>query len=131
MKERLRDWYKYEALLKSMIEKIIQKTPYVFDVSIWELLWASWYGACLVITKPEGHKDMHYMLDLINKEAITVIHFVPSMLSVFENALKTIIYSTKHTSISKMNLNQIPPTSTFLKIKNIKYIFILLYIKFL
>ena len=68
-------------------DKILQKTPYVFDVSIWELLWPCSYGACVVFSKPEGHKNPSYIIDLMNKERVTITHFVPSMLSVFEDEL--------------------------------------------
>jgi amino acid adenylation domain-containing protein len=68
-------------------DKILQKTPYVFDVSVWELLWANCYGACVVFSKPDGHKDPSYIIDLINKECVTITHFVPSMLSVFADEL--------------------------------------------
>ncbi len=69
-------------------DKILQKTPYVFDVSVWELFWASWYGACLVFARPEGHRDAEYILELMKQESITIAHFVPSMLSVFEDTLE-------------------------------------------
>ena len=80
-------------------DRILQKTPYNFDVSVWELLWANWYGAAIVIAKPEGHKDCDYLYQLINKEKITVIHFVPSMLDVFLNYL-----STKESSQSNLQI---------------------------
>jgi non-ribosomal peptide synthetase component F len=69
-------------------DRILQKTPYVFDVSVWELFWAHWYGASIVFAKPEGHKDSNYLIELINEQGITVMHFVPSMLSVFEDTLE-------------------------------------------
>ena len=69
-------------------DKILQKTPYTFDVSVWEILWSIWYGGTVVFAKPEGHKDINYILDLINKESITIVHFVPSMLDVFINVIK-------------------------------------------
>lgn len=62
---------------------ILQKTPYTFDVSVWEFFWPLLFGAKLVIAKPEGHKDPEYLVETIVKEKITVIHFVPSMLKVF------------------------------------------------
>ncbi len=40
-------------------------------------------GSCLVIAKPDGHKDPIYLQDLIHKEQITTLHFVPSMLQIF------------------------------------------------
>jgi amino acid adenylation domain-containing protein len=64
-------------------DKILQKTPFSFDVSVWELLWAITYGGQLVFAKPEGHKDPGYLLESIEKYGITKMHFVPSMLQVF------------------------------------------------
>ncbi|WP_440615181.1 amino acid adenylation domain-containing protein [Cysteiniphilum sp. 6C5] len=68
-------------------DRVLQKTPYSFDVSVWELLWANWYGATTVIAKPEGHKDVDYLHQMITKEQVTIVHFVPSMLSVFLDLL--------------------------------------------
>src|SRR5690606_28076872 len=66
----------------------LQKTTYVFDVSVWELLWAHWYGASIVFAEPEGHKDPQYLAELIEREGVSVIHFVPSMFSVFLDSLR-------------------------------------------
>ena len=68
-------------------DKILQKTTYTFDVSVWELFWANWVGAAIVFAHPEEYKDNLYILDLISKEKITVMHFVPSMLAAFEETL--------------------------------------------
>ncbi len=68
-------------------DRVLQKTPYSFDVSVWELLWANWYGAAIVIAKPDGHKDANYLHQLIIDQAVTVLHFVPSMLSVFLSSI--------------------------------------------
>ncbi len=62
---------------------LIQKTPFAFDVSVWELFLALMSGARLVIAKPEGHKDSNYIKKLIKKEKVTTIHFVPAMLNIF------------------------------------------------
>ncbi len=67
----------------SQFDKILQKTPYTFDVSVWELLWANWVGATIVIAAPDSHKEPSLLLDLMEQEKITTLHFVPSMLSVF------------------------------------------------
>ncbi len=64
-------------------EKVLQKTPYTFDVSVWELIWPLLKGATLVIAKPEGHKDPEYIANTIIREQINVVHFVPSMLKKF------------------------------------------------
>ena len=68
-------------------DKILQKTTYTFDVSVWELFWANWTGATIVLAHPEEYKDNVYLLNLIEKENITVMHFVPSMLAAFEETL--------------------------------------------
>lgn len=64
-------------------DRVLQKTPYSFDVSIWEFFWPLMQGATLVVAKPEGHKDPEYILDIIDQQAITHLHFVPSMLQIF------------------------------------------------
>ncbi|MCO7191378.1 MULTISPECIES: non-ribosomal peptide synthetase [unclassified Pseudoalteromonas] len=63
-------------------DKILQKTPYSFDVSVWEFVWPMLKGAELVIAKPSGHKDPAYLSELIEKTGVTKLHFVPSMLGV-------------------------------------------------
>lgn len=62
---------------------VLQKTPYSFDVSVWEFFWPLFTGAKLVIAKPEGHKDPDYLCQLIQQQQVTTLHFVPSMLSLF------------------------------------------------
>ncbi|MBW4564787.1 MAG: amino acid adenylation domain-containing protein [Mojavia pulchra JT2-VF2] len=64
-------------------DRVLQKTPFSFDVSVWEFFWTLLTGASLVIAKPGGHQDSRYLVQLIAQEKITTIHFVPSMLQVF------------------------------------------------
>ncbi|PAU61540.1 hypothetical protein BZL41_13880, partial [Pseudomonas sp. PIC25] len=64
-------------------DRVLQKTPYSFDVSVWEFFWPLITGACLVVAKPDGHRDSHYLAELIQRERITTLHFVPSMLQAF------------------------------------------------
>ena len=64
-------------------DAVVQKTPFSFDVSVWELFWPLMFGARLVIARPGGHKDPAYLADLIQRESVTTIHFVPSMLKAF------------------------------------------------
>ncbi|MCO7190840.1 MULTISPECIES: non-ribosomal peptide synthetase, partial [unclassified Pseudoalteromonas] len=63
-------------------DRILQKTPYSFDVSVWEFVWPMLKGAELVIAKPGGHKEPEYLSELIVATGITKLHFVPSMLGV-------------------------------------------------
>jgi amino acid adenylation domain-containing protein len=64
-------------------DAVLQKTPFSFDVSVWEFFWPLMTGARLVIARPEGHRDSAYLVDLIRERGITTLHFVPSMLRVF------------------------------------------------
>jgi amino acid adenylation domain-containing protein len=64
-------------------DRVLQKTPFSFDVSVWEFFWPLAVGARLVVAKPGGHQDRTYLAELIAREAITTVHFVPSMLQVF------------------------------------------------
>lgn len=64
-------------------DRVLQKTPFSFDVSVWEFFWPLMTGARLVVARPEGHKDPAYLVQLIAEQQITTLHFVPSMLQVF------------------------------------------------
>lgn len=64
-------------------DSVLQKTPFSFDVSVWEFFWPLLTGARLVVAIPGGHQDPAYLIDTICRENITVMHFVPSMLRVF------------------------------------------------
>ncbi|MBD3316818.1 MAG: amino acid adenylation domain-containing protein, partial [Chitinivibrionales bacterium] len=64
-------------------DRVLQKTPFTFDVSVWEFFWPLITGAGLVVARPNGHKDNHYLVDTIKRFGITTCHFVPSMLSHF------------------------------------------------
>lgn len=64
-------------------DRVLQKTPFSFDVSVWEFFWPLFTGARLVLAKPGGHQDSTYLIELITFEKITTLHFVPSMLQVF------------------------------------------------
>ncbi|MDV6241555.1 non-ribosomal peptide synthetase, partial [Rhodococcus opacus] len=50
---------------------------------VWELFWPLIVGARLVIAEPDGHRDPAYLERVIREEAVTTVHFVPSMLEVF------------------------------------------------
>ncbi len=69
-------------------DRILQKTNYTFDVSVWELFWANWFGACTVFASQEAYKDNVYLAELIEQQQVTTLHFVPSMLSAFLETLE-------------------------------------------
>ncbi|MCP3934693.1 MAG: amino acid adenylation domain-containing protein [Actinomycetia bacterium] len=62
---------------------VLQKTPFTFDVSVWELFWPLQTGAQLVMATPGGHKDTRYLVSQIRRWGVTTMHFVPSMLQLF------------------------------------------------
>jgi amino acid adenylation domain-containing protein len=64
-------------------DRVCQKTPASFDVSVWEFFWPLCVGAALVVAAPGGHRDPDYLVALMARERVTTVHFVPSMLDVF------------------------------------------------
>nr|WP_318646575.1 non-ribosomal peptide synthetase [Pseudomonas sp. Pdm06] len=64
-------------------DAVLQKTPFSFDVSVWEFFWPLFSGARLVMARPGGHRDPAYLREVIQAQGITTLHFVPSMLDVF------------------------------------------------
>ncbi|MEV5905188.1 amino acid adenylation domain-containing protein, partial [Streptomyces sp. NPDC052127] len=64
-------------------DRVLQKTPSSFDVSVWEFFWPLITGAALVLARPEGHRDPAYLARLIREQDVTTVHFVPSMLQLF------------------------------------------------
>jgi amino acid adenylation domain-containing protein len=64
-------------------DRVLQKTPFTFDVSVWEFFWPLMTGACLVVAQPGRHRDSGYLVKTVQQEKITTLHFVPSMLEVF------------------------------------------------
>ncbi|MCF2859282.1 amino acid adenylation domain-containing protein [Pseudoalteromonas sp. SMS1] len=64
-------------------DRVLQKTPYGFDVSVWEFFWPLMRGATLVVAEPEIHKEPRDLAALIQAQQVTLLHFVPSMLQAF------------------------------------------------
>ncbi|WP_238782632.1 amino acid adenylation domain-containing protein [Streptomyces monomycini] len=64
-------------------DRVLQKTPSGFDVSVWEFFWPLRQGATLVVAEAGGHRDPAYLARVIREQAITTCHFVPSMLQMF------------------------------------------------
>ncbi|WP_415835650.1 amino acid adenylation domain-containing protein, partial [Corallococcus soli] len=72
-----------QAYALSSQDVVLQKTPYSFDVSVWEFFWPLMVGARLVIARPGGHQEPDYLARLICEQRVTTAHFVPSMLQHF------------------------------------------------
>ncbi len=93
-------WMQHQYRL-SKEEAILFKTPYVFDVSASEIFWWSVVGAKLVILKPGEEKEIPEIINTIHEKNVTVIDFVPSMLSVFVSELEANQLNLKHISSLK------------------------------
>ncbi|MFI0982578.1 amino acid adenylation domain-containing protein [Streptomyces sp. NPDC021093] len=63
-------------------DAVLQMVPISFDVSLWEIFRPLTAGSRLVLAEPGGHRDTHYLADLVAEERITVIHPVPSILAI-------------------------------------------------
>lgn len=64
-------------------ERVLQKTPFTFDVSVWEFFWPLLAGAGLHLADPGAHRDPRLLAEVIRSEQISTVHFVPSMLELF------------------------------------------------
>jgi non-ribosomal peptide synthetase component F len=62
---------------------VLQKTPFSFDVSVWEFFWPLMVGARLVVAAPGAHRDPARLMQTIRAQGVTTLHFVPSMLQAF------------------------------------------------
>ncbi|MCD8926442.1 AMP-binding protein, partial [Staphylococcus epidermidis] len=62
---------------------ILFKTPYTFDVSVWEIFGWVTFGGKIVLLPSGMEGNPKKITELIEKYQITMIHFVPSMLSAF------------------------------------------------
>jgi amino acid adenylation domain-containing protein/non-ribosomal peptide synthase protein (TIGR01720 family) len=64
-------------------DTVLQKTPFSFDVSVWEFFWPLMYGARLAVAQPGDHRDPARLAELVRTAGVTTLHFVPSMLQAF------------------------------------------------
>ena len=64
-------------------DRLLQVASPSFDVSVGEIFGTLICGARLVIPRPDGLRDIGYLTDLLRREGITSMHFVPSLLGLF------------------------------------------------
>jgi len=62
---------------------VLHKTPFGFDVSVWEFVWPLATGAKLAIAAPGDHRDPARLVAAIEAHRVSTLHFVPSMLAAF------------------------------------------------
>ncbi|MGW4215381.1 amino acid adenylation domain-containing protein, partial [Lentzea sp. NPDC004789] len=80
-------WAQSEYLLDDS-DVVLQKTPYSFDVSAWELFWPLIVGSRLVMMRPGEHRLPDRVAAAIDHFGVTTLHFVPSMLDEFVQAVR-------------------------------------------
>lgn len=71
---------------------ILQKTPYTFDVSLWEIFWWGICGASMAASAPNEHFLPAKILKAVEKYGISHLHFVPSVLELYLSFLEDIGY---------------------------------------
>ncbi|MGW1712035.1 amino acid adenylation domain-containing protein [Streptomyces sp. NPDC002156] len=76
-------WWMRDRYRIGASDRVLLKTPFTFDVSVWEFFLPLVTGAVVVVAQEGGHKDPQYLLEVIDRRAVTVTHFVPSMLQAF------------------------------------------------
>ena len=72
-----------QAYQLTSTDTVLQKTPFSFDVSVWEFFWPLMMGARLAIAAPGEHREPARLRELICSHQVTTLHFVPSMLQAF------------------------------------------------
>ncbi|MEQ9022135.1 MAG: AMP-binding protein, partial [Pseudomonadales bacterium] len=85
-------------------DRVLQKTNFTFDVSVWEFFWPLVSGASLALAKPGKHADPQYLHEAIDRYGITTIHFVPPMLPSFALAAKSSTSSLRRILCSGQSL---------------------------
>ncbi|WP_051237157.1 non-ribosomal peptide synthetase [Paenibacillus pinihumi] len=91
-------------------DTLLQKTPFTFDVSIWELLWGLIQGAKVVFLEPGREREPKAIIEAVETHQVSVIHFVPSMLNAF------LEYANVHTQIERLSsLNYVFSSGEVLK----------------
>ncbi len=77
-------------------DRVIQKTPATFDVSVWEFCWPLLTGARLALPSHTGHRDLPYLADFLHRHQISIAHFVPSVLRAFLTTTDTALPALRH-----------------------------------
>ncbi|MFM0737981.1 amino acid adenylation domain-containing protein [Paraburkholderia xenovorans] len=81
---------------------VLHKTPFGFDVSVWEFVWPLAVGAKLAIAAPGDHRDPARLVSAIETHRVTTLHFVPSMLAAFVAHLEDFHAAARCTSIERI-----------------------------
>ncbi|MCE7987529.1 MAG: amino acid adenylation domain-containing protein [Caldilinea sp. CFX5] len=66
-------------------DRVLQKTPFSFDASVWEFYAPLSVGATLVMAPAGAHADVQLLVKTIQVERITILQLVPSLLRILLN----------------------------------------------
>jgi len=83
-------------------DKVLQKTPIVFDVSVWELFCWSLSGSCLCLLGHGDEKDPQAIVEAVGNFGVTTMHFVPSMLDAFLSYIESAAEKEKEETLIKL-----------------------------
>jgi amino acid adenylation domain-containing protein len=64
-------------------ERVLHKTPLIFDVAIWELFLPLMSGATILMADPGAESDVAHIAELLGRRGMVLAHFVPSMLGAY------------------------------------------------
>lgn len=81
---------------------VLHKTPFGFDVSVWEFVWPLSVGAKLSIAAPGDHRDPARLVAAIEARGVTTLHFVPSMLAAFVAYLEDFNAAARCTTLQRI-----------------------------
>ena len=72
-------WF-LDAFPLASADRVLQKTPFSFDASVWEFFAPLLAGAQLCLLPPDGHRDVGYLVKVVAAQEVTVLQLVPSLL---------------------------------------------------
>ncbi len=70
-------------------DTILFKTPYTFDVSVWEIFGWAMLGSQIVLLPSGEEGNPEKITELLEDYSVAMVHFVPSMLNMFVNFIKS------------------------------------------
>lgn len=95
------EWMQKKYKLASE-DRILQKTTFTFDVSVWEIFWWGLYGASVCLLGPGMEKEPENIFQTLLEHKITVMHFVPSMFANFLNYVRERAKDTSPLSLRRV-----------------------------
>jgi non-ribosomal peptide synthetase component F len=67
--------------IMSQSAMVLQTTPPTFDIHIQEILGTLWLGGSVCVLRPNGNLDMNYLISVIQRQRISFIVSVPTLLT--------------------------------------------------